>query len=80
MDEVDWQTWARLCPNNTIPMYDACDVGQHPIDDGWDVNEAHGRWNEINLLSSQIDERKYEASHHEDDTPQINVNMLEAEQ
>ena len=80
MDEADWQAWARLRPNNTIPLYDACDVGHRPIDDGWDIDAAHGRWNNINLLSSWIDEQKREALQPEDDTPWIDVNMLEAEQ
>ena len=77
-----WYTlgWTGLRP---YPAYSgglACDVGRRPIDDGWDVNEARGRWNEINLLSSWIDEQKHEAPHREDDTPQIDVNTLEAEQ
>ena len=80
MDEADWQAWARLRPNNTIPLYDACDVGRRPIDDGWDIDAAHGRWNNINLLSSWIDEQKCEAPQPEDDTPRIDVNTLEAEQ
>jgi hypothetical protein len=80
MDEADWQVWARLCPNNTIPLYNASDVGRRPIDDGWDIDAAHGRWNNINLLSSWIDEQKCEAHQPEDDTPQIDVGTLEAEQ
>jgi hypothetical protein len=80
MNEADWQAWARLRPGNAIPLYAACDVGRRPVDDGWDIDTARGRWNNIDLLSSWIDEQKREAPLHEDDAPRININTLEAEQ
>ena len=80
MEEVDWQAWARLRPNDTIPLYGACDVGRRPIDDGWDVDAARGRWNDIDLLSSWIEEQKRDAPQHEYDTPRVNIDSLEPEQ
>ena len=34
MEEKNWQAWARLRPNNNIPIYGVDDLGLRPIDDG----------------------------------------------
>ena len=34
MEEENWQAWARLRPNNNIPIYGVDDLGLRPIDDG----------------------------------------------
>ena len=62
MEEKNWQAWARLRPNNNIPIYGVDDLGLRPIDDGWEIEASRANWNDINLLmSSWIDEQKKEA-------------------
>ena len=61
MEKADWQAWARLCPNADIPLYDTDDIGRRPIDDGWDIDAFRRSWDNVNLLSSWIDEQKREA-------------------
>jgi len=80
MDEADWQAWARLRPNSKIPLYGAADLGRWLMDDSWDIHASHERWNNINLLSSWIDEQKHEAPQQQDDMPRIDISTLEAEQ
>lgn len=58
MTEEDWQTWAHLHPNVPIPQFDVSDLGRRPIDDGWDLQNSRQRWNDIESVSSWIDEKK----------------------
>ncbi|KAF9536267.1 hypothetical protein CPC08DRAFT_590772, partial [Agrocybe pediades] len=82
MDESDWQTWARLRPNMDVPLYGADDLGKRPIDDGWDIHAARQKWNDVNLMSSWIDEQKRERSQGQDDIQATNIviGTLENEQ
>jgi SpoVK/Ycf46/Vps4 family AAA+-type ATPase len=79
MDEADWQEWARLRPNDGIPLYGVDDLGRRPIDDGWDIEASRVNWNDINLLSSWIDEQKKEAQEQEI-IPPVDITTLEDEQ
>jgi hypothetical protein len=80
MDEADWQAWARLRPNSTIPLYGTDDLGRRPLDDGWDIHAARQRWANINMLSTWIDQQKREAAENVDQLPLININTLAGEQ
>ena len=55
MQEEDWQVWASLRPNQVIPLYAPEDIGQQPMDDGWDLEASHTRWEHINQMSTWID-------------------------
>jgi len=79
MEEDDWQTWARLRPNAEIPLYGVTDLGRRPIDDGWDTEVSRANWNDVDLMSSWIDEQKREAQEQEI-APPIDINTLEGEQ
>jgi hypothetical protein len=80
MDEADWQVWARLRPNSTIPLYGTDDLGRRPLDDGWDIQAARQRWANVNLLSTWIDQQKREAAENVDNSPNIDINTLAGEQ
>lgn len=79
MEEADWQAWARLRPNEDLPLYGIDDLGQRPIDDGWDIEVSRASWNDVELLSSWIDEQKREAQELEI-IPPIDITSLEGEQ
>jgi ATP-dependent DNA helicase PIF1 len=80
MDEEDWQAWARLRPDKDIPLYGLDDIGRRPFDDSWDINASRTQWNDVNLLSSWIDERKREAQRQHDTSHAINIGSLHHEQ
>jgi ATP-dependent DNA helicase PIF1 len=79
MEEADWQTWAALHPNHDIPLYGVHDLGRRPVDDGWDIEASRAKWNDVNLLSTWIDEQKREA-HEQEGPPLIDIDTLEGEQ
>ncbi|KAJ3505917.1 hypothetical protein NLJ89_g7163 [Agrocybe chaxingu] len=79
MDEADWQAWARLHPNQDIPLYGADDLGRRPIDDGWDLEASRQQWNNVEAMATWIDEKKREG-HQQDNAQQIDINTLENEQ
>ena len=79
LEEADWQAWARLHPNGDIPLYGTEDIGRRPLDDSWDIDASRARWNDVNLLSSWIEEQKREEQQ-QDDVPPIDLSTLEGEQ
>jgi ATP-dependent DNA helicase PIF1 len=58
-EEADWQALARLFPTGAdIPLRGTDDIGRRPIDDRWDIDASRTSWNDVNLLSSWIEEQK----------------------
>ncbi|OBZ69805.1 hypothetical protein A0H81_10549 [Grifola frondosa] len=83
MDETDWQLYAHLWPNAMLPTFEAGDLGRHPIDEGWDLNEAHTRWADIETMASYIADRRRVDTESPDEnlgeTTPVDITMLEAE-
>ncbi|KAJ3525773.1 hypothetical protein NMY22_g10434 [Coprinellus aureogranulatus] len=58
MTEEDWQVYARTRPGDENPVYGLGDLGQRPLDDGWDLEASRARWNDVNLMASYIHEER----------------------
>lgn len=86
LDEADWQIYARLMPNVQIPQYTADDLGRRPIDDGWNMDNAHTRWENIDSLASYIGDQRKASPVNDgtiedvDETSLIDLDTLEGEQ
>ncbi len=84
MDEADWQMFAQLYPGAALPEFDSSDLGRRPIDDGWNIEEAHERWNDIDKMASYIAEQRRlagdEFNNEEESTVEVDVSTLEQEQ
>ncbi|KAJ6469347.1 hypothetical protein C8R45DRAFT_1105213 [Mycena sanguinolenta] len=62
-NDEDWQIFAQAFPNAPIHQVESGDLGTRPMDDTWDLEAAHdGRWANIELMRSYIDEVKKEAT------------------
>ncbi len=84
MDEADWQMFAQLYPGAALPEFDSSDLGRRPIDTGWNIEEAHERWNDIDKMASYIAEQRRlageEFNNEEESTVEVDVSTLEQEQ
>ncbi len=83
MDEADWQMFAQLYPDAVLPEFDASDLGRRPIDDGWNIDEAHHRWQDIDKMASYIaDQRRLagEELNNDEEAIEVDVGTLEQEQ
>ncbi|KAK7013912.1 hypothetical protein R3P38DRAFT_2788170 [Favolaschia claudopus] len=50
----DWQVFAQAFPNAPVPQFELQDIGTRPIDDGWDLEAAHGRWDHIEQIHNYL--------------------------
>lgn len=37
-----------------LPTFDDADIGRRPVDNGWDLAAARGRWTDVGLMASYI--------------------------
>ena len=56
--EEDWMLYAQLFPNAQLPEFSVDDLGNRPVDNAWDPNSAHARWQNIDRMASYIQDEK----------------------
>ncbi|KAJ7592172.1 hypothetical protein C8J56DRAFT_886886 [Mycena floridula] len=82
LEEADWMIYAHLFANSALPEYGITDLGNRPLDLGWDMDEAHRKWNDIDSMASYINNQKQLAGFEFDDKDlePINSGTLSGEQ
>lgn len=58
MTEEDWQLYAGMMPNGPIPIFEHGDIGNRPLDQGWDPSAGRSRWQDVNQMAGYIQEQK----------------------
>ena len=72
-----------LLSSKEVPMYVPEEIGQRPIDDGWDLEASRARWKYISEMPTWFemkDKRYYRNEVTQDDLKSVNIDTLVPEQ